>query len=147
MAHIVELPKDVWAKRKQEALAVLGGTMAKMPVRFWEENMLFKGVQNTWWRLKTSGFPATDFTSGTHPLFVLRKKGNQGLLICPCSSKGGKSRYIKKGCVLLHTDEHIDRNSFLVERFAFSLPVTATFSPQPNFHGKVPGSCITEVRS
>ncbi len=146
MARSVELPKDAWDKRKQEALALLGGVMAKMPVRFWEENMLFKGLENTWWRLKTGGFPATDFTSGTHPLFVLRKNGNQGLLICPCSSKGGKARYIKKGCVLLRTEERMDRNSFLVERFAFSLPVTATFAPQPRFQGMVPESCLAEGR-
>lgn len=146
MARSVELPKDAWDKRKQEALALLGGVMAKMPVRFWEENMLFKGVENTWWRLKTGGFPATDFTSGTHPLFVLRQIGNQGFQICPCSSKGGKSRHIKKGCTLLRTNERMDRNSFLVERFAFSLPVTATFAPQPSFQGMVPESCLAEGR-
>lgn len=146
MARIVELPKDVWAKRKQEAMAVLDGVVTNtVPVRFWDQNMLFKDVGNTWWRLKTGGFPATDFTSGTHPLFVLRKIGNQAFQICPCSSKGGKVSYIKKGCTLLRTNEQMDRNFFLVERFAFSLPMSATISPQPKFQGKVPESCLAEV--
>lgn len=147
MARIADTSTDVWAKRKQEAMAVLAGAVTKMPVRFWDENMLFSGVENTWWRLKTLDFPATNFASGTHPLFVLQKNGNLGYRICPCSSKGGKSRYIKNGCILLQTGERMDRNSFLVERFAFSLPLTATISPQPRFLGKVPPSCIAEVRS
>lgn len=97
MARIVEISTDAWARRKQEAMDVLGGSMTKMPVRFWEANMLFSGVQNVWWRQKTGGFPVTGFASGTHPLFVLRKNGNQSFRICPCSSKGAAFAISKKG--------------------------------------------------
>jgi len=137
---------DVWAKRKQQAMALLGGTMLKMPVRFWDANMLFKGVENAWWRLKTGGFPATNHSSGSHPLFVLAKIGNQGFRICPCSSKGGSSRYIRKGCALMQTNEVVDRNSYLVERFSCTLPASAAFSAQPRLSGIVPDACIRGER-
>lgn len=146
MTNGIEPSRDVWDRRKQEAMAVLAGSMTKMPVRFWEEKMLFKGVPNTWWRLNAGGFPATNYLSGTHPLFVLRKNGNLNFQICPCSSQGGQFRYIKAGCSLLLTGQRLDRNCFLVEHFRFSLPVTATFSPQPEFRGKVPESCIADGR-
>lgn len=133
----------VWAKRKQDAWEILGDTMTKLPVRFWEENMLFSGVSNVWWRKQSGGFPATKYSSGSHPLFVLKSKGNVGFLVCPCSSSGSPSaRFISKGCKLLSSGNIMDRDSFLVERFAFSLPMNSTFSDQPDFKGKVPETCI-----
>ena len=133
----------VWEQRKQEAKRVLGDTMTKIPVRFWEANMLFSGVKNTWWRAETIGFPATEFKSGTHPLFVLRPSSNLGFNVCPCSSKGyNVQRYIQSGCGLLQSGHVMDRDSFLVERFAFTMPVSSTFKLQPGYMGKVPEACI-----
>jgi len=133
----------VWEKRKQEAERVLGDTVTKIPVRFWDANMLFSGVKNTWWRVETIGFPATGLPSGTHPLFVLRRSSNLGLHVCPCSSKGyNVQRYIRAGCELLQGGHVMDRDSFLVERFAFTMPVSSTFKLQPGYMGKVPEACI-----
>lgn len=137
----------VWEKRKQEAERVLGDSMTKIPVRFWEANMLFSGVKNTWWRMKTGGFPATGSNTGTHPLFVLKPSSNVGFQVCPCSSKGHSvNRYIQAGCALLQSGHVMDRDSFLVERFAFSMPVSSTFKLQAGFMGKVPETCIKGSR-
>ena len=138
---------EVWEKRKTEAMALLAGSITKIPVRFWDRHMFFVGVDNTWWRQKTSTFPATNFAKGTHPLFVLRKQGSLGVLVCPCSSSGNTKRFIQKGCVLAQTNKHTDRDSYLVEKIRFSLPYSTTFSPQPIFMGTVPWSCIQEAWS
>lgn len=146
MVQDADSSTDVWERRKKQAMTILGGVINKMPVRFWEENMLFAEVQNTWWRLKTRTFPATHYTSGSHPLFVLKKEGNQSFQICPCSSKGNRSRYIRKGCTLLQTRKVTDQNSFLVEKFSYRLPISVTFSVQPKFLGQVPEKCINGAR-
>lgn len=147
MKQIFDAADDVWAKRKQEAWEILGDTMTKLPVRYWEKNMLFSGVSNVWWRKITGGFPATKHSSGTHPLFVLGAKGNYGFQVCPCSSSGNiGARFIRRGCKLLLSVNVTDRDSFLVERFAFSLPMNSTFSDQPGFKGKVPETCIHRSR-
>ncbi|WP_457577158.1 hypothetical protein [Desulfomarina sp.] len=51
-------------------------------------------------------------------------------------------RYIRKNCRLEMKETTIDRNSFLVERFRFTIPLDVRFQMPPIFKGKVPSSCI-----
>ncbi|NLV96237.1 MAG: hypothetical protein GX043_02725 [Desulfovibrionales bacterium] len=146
MTRIINFTSAIWAKYKQEVHTTLSGTLTKIPVWLWKKNMFFMGVKNTWWKQKTQYFPATQSTQGTHPLFVLDELANQGFRVCPCSSQGSSSRYIHEDCQLTDTNMRMDRNSFLVDRFAFSLPITTMISPLPEYRGKVPQSCIKEGR-
>ncbi len=125
---------DVWETRKDDAKKTISfALMKKFPVCFWETYMIFTGVRNIWWRNETNEFPSTNIEEGTHPLFVLGKNSNLSLKKFPCLSYKQITRYVKKGCHLEHTGHITDKNSYIIERFSFSLPVSATFSVQPRF--------------
>jgi hypothetical protein len=111
--------------------------------------MLFTGVADTELKQHTGGsFPATlrqDKT--THPLFVFLAR-TTGHLGCPCSSKGHrrKDRYIAVGCRLDMTPHIMDRNSFLIEKYRFTVPLDHRFQKHLRFHGSVPATCIRDER-
>jgi len=128
-------------------LRVLGNGIKKMLPMQWQERMFFAGVSDFDLKEWTGRFPATFRKKQiTHPIFVLRCHAS-GHLVCPCSSKGKKRlRYIRKDCNLEMKDATTDRNSFLVERFSFTLPLDSRFRSKPIFIGKVPLCCIVDGR-
>jgi len=131
-------------------LSVLGGAISALPPSQWRERMFFMGVPDADLRQHTGGaFPAT-LRKGmdTHPVLVLRSRpeGNQ---LCPCTSKWSSARrwYIARGCRLEMGDYTMDRDSFLVEDHAFTLPLDSRFSRKLYFKGVVPESCVKEQQS
>ncbi|WP_157469896.1 hypothetical protein [Desulfobulbus elongatus] len=110
--------------------------------------MFFTGVADKELRQCTGSFPATlrkDKT--THPVFLLQAR-NTGHLMCPCSSKGDrrKHRYIASGCKLEMTPNVMDRDSFLIEQYRFTVPLDHRFQKYLRFHGQVPDTCIHDER-
>lgn len=127
-------------------LSILGNAIKTLPPVQWQTYMFFMGVPDADLRQHTGGgFPATLRSDmNTHPAFILRI-GSTGHLLCPCSSKGNKQklRYIQKGCRLEMSDHVMDRDSFLVEHYIFTIPIDSRFSRKLIFKGLVPISCIT----
>ncbi len=126
-------------------LSVLGSSIKKLPVQLWETRMFFAGVQDKKLKQITTAFPATfrkDHT--THPIFVLAVLPGLAHTVCPCSSKGhtGKQRYIACGCLLEMRETVMDRDSFLVEKYAFPLPDDHSLSKNLFFLGRVPEHCL-----
>ncbi len=110
--------------------------------------MFFTGVADKELRQHTGAFPATLRTdTTTHPIFVLRA-GNTGHLVCPCSSNGRrrKHRFIAIGCRLAMTGQVMDRDSFLIEHYRFTIPLDHRFYHSLRFHGRVPAVCIRDER-
>jgi len=126
-------------------LSVLGNSIRKLSPMQWQERMLFAGVSDLDLKEWTGGFPATLRKKQlTHPIFILCCQ-TSGHLVCPCSSKGKKRlRYIRRDCELEMKDMSTDRNSFLIERFSFTLPLDSRFRINPIFLGKVPVCCIED---
>lgn len=126
-------------------LSVLGDAVKKLPVVQWQERMFFAGIDDCDLKSWTGGFPGTLRKEyGTHPLFVLRCHSS-GHLVCPCTSKGrSRQRYIKKGCRLEMAEDFMDRKSYLVEYFSFTMPLDSRFIRKPIFVGRVPRCCIVD---
>ncbi len=125
-------------------LDLLGGAIRSLPPSLWQERMFFMGVPDTDLRRYTGNFPATlRQEKDTHPVFVLDHHP-AGNLLCPCSSRGNPRtmRYIRKGCRLDLADHVMDRDSFLVETFIFTMPLDSRFSRRLFFKGRVPEECI-----
>ena len=138
---------DLLQQIRRPDLSVLGNSIKRMPPMQWQERMFFAGVSDLDLKKWTGGFPATLRKEQiTHPIFILRCC-TSGHLVCPCSSKGKKRlRYIRKDCRLEMKDSLTDRNSFLIERFSFTLPLDSRFRNKPIFIGKVPVCCIMDGR-
>lgn len=130
---------------RQPDLSILGDSIKTLSPALWKERMFFMGVPDTDLRTQTNEkFPATlRQHMDTHPIFVLRTRPS-GHLICPCTSRGNKRNawYIAKGCHLEMGDHVMDRDSFLVDSHAFTLPLDSRFSRKLFFKGVVPESCI-----
>lgn len=130
---------------RQPDLSILGTSIATLPPAQWKERMLFMGVPDTDLRNRTAGqFPATlRKHKDTHPILVLRGRPS-GHLLCPCTSRGNKQNmwYIEKGCHLEMREYVMDRDTFLVECHAFTLPLDSRFSRKLFFKGVVPENCI-----
>jgi len=130
-------------------LSILGNAIRSLPPAQWQSRMFFRGVPDRELRLYTgNSFPHTlRKNPDTHPVFVLRS-ASTGHLLCPCSSKGNprKNRYIIEGCALDMTGQVMDRNSFLIEQYPFTLPLDHRFQRRPHFLGRVPESCIHDQR-
>ena len=122
-----------------------------LPLRYWRERMIFLGLKDTRFRELSEGlFPAKATRHGTHPLYSLKKLPDGiGFRVCPCSSKrpfGERPyRYIKNGCVLLHTGEVLDRTSHLVESIRFNIPSSEAYAL--HFLGEVPPECLKQVQT
>lgn len=141
MAKVIQPADDVWARRKQEMWDVLGSSISTIPVRMWERSMFFKGISNAWWLEKTKTFPTKAKASGTHPIYVLARS-TTGFRVCPCSSKGRMGKFIRQGCKLKRTGKSMDRNSYILERFAFNIPKTMRLPDDPVLIGIVPEECL-----
>lgn len=126
-------------------LTVLGNGIRSLPPGQWQDRMFFVGVADTDLRRHTGGeFPATLRPHmATHPVFVLQARP-AGHLVCPCSSRGNRNAnwYIRKGCCLEMTGHIMDRDSFIIERCVFTLPLDSRFSRKLRFQGIVPENCI-----
>ncbi len=135
--------KELLAQVRRPDLSVLGDAIRKLSPMQWQDRMFFAGVDDLDLSAWTGGFPATFRKElQTHPVFVLRSHPS-GHLLCPCSSKGSKRfRFIKKGCRFEMKNKTSDRNSYLIEKFTFTLPLDARFTRKPIFLGRVPLSCI-----
>ncbi len=128
-------------------LSILGDAVKSLPPAQWRNRMFFMGVPDTDLRRHTDGgFPATlRPDKDTHPLFVLSAR-TTGPLVCPCTSRRGskRSRYIQKGCRLEMKGHVMDRDSYLVERYSFTLPLDGRFSRKLLFMGLVPDTCLRD---
>lgn len=110
--------------------------------------MFFSGVADIELRRHTGTFPATlRKEKTTHPVFLLHARGT-GHLMCPCSSKGHwrKHRYIAEGCKLEMKPHVMDRDSFLIEQYRFTIPLDHRFQKSLCFCGRVPVACIHDRR-
>lgn len=131
---------------RQPDLSLLGNAITALPPAQWRSRMFFMGVPDTDLRQHTGDrFPATLRPDiDTHPVFVLCRLA-VGPLLCPCSSWGDKLklRYIPKGCHLEMKDYVMDRDSFLIEYYFFTMPIDSRFSRKLIFKGQVPKDCIS----
>ncbi len=141
--HTSNAESKLLSQIRKPDLSVLGGAIKTLPRVQWQERMFFAGVDDVDLSEWSGGFPATFRKElQTHPVFVLRCH-HSGHLLCPCSSSGNKTfRYIKTGCRFEMKKNVSDRNSYLVERFKFTLPLDSRFRRKPIFLGRVPESCI-----
>ncbi len=140
--HIVE-------QLRRPDLSVLGNSIRSLSPGQWHAHMLFSGAPDTELKRLTGAFPATfrqDKT--THPLFVLAAHGS-GNLVCPCSSQGQtrQQRFIRKNCRLEMTAQATDKDSFLIERYIFTLPLDAQLCGKLTFRGRVPPACLVDERT
>ncbi len=135
--------KELLLQIRRPDLSILGNAIRKLSPMQWQERMFFAGVDDVDLSEWSGGFPATFRKElQTHPIFVLCCNPS-GHLLCPCSSKGNKTlRYIKRGCKFEMKNETSDRNSYLIEKFKFTLPLDSRFRRNPIFLGRVPVSCI-----
>ncbi len=124
-------------------ISILGDAIKRLPLVSWEKNMFFAGISDHDLKEWTDHFPATFRKNHvSHPVFVLRSYPT-GPQVCPCSSKGRKTmRYIEKNCKLEMKETTMDRDSFLIEQYIFTLPLDTRFRVNPIFKGKVPPCCI-----
>jgi hypothetical protein len=130
---------------RQPDLSILGNAITTLPPVQWQASMFFMGVPDSDFRQHTGGrFPATLRPNmDTHPVFVLAT-GSNGHILCPCTSKGNKQklRYIQEGCRLEMSTQVMNRNSFLLEHYVFTMPLDSRFSRKLFFKGRVPEPCI-----
>ncbi len=126
---------------RQPDLSILGESIRTLPAQLWKTRMMFAGVPDVTLKDITGSFPAT-FRKGhtTHPVFVLENIAVYAHKVCPCSSKGDRrrQRYVPKGCRLDMSNQVMDRNSFLVEKYTFQLPADRIFVKNLRFMGRVP---------
>lgn len=131
-------PRTMTAERDLESIL---GAVTGLPLPYWKERMLFRGLQDKLSFQWSGGrFPARP-GSGTHPVFSLKALPDGARFrVCPCSSKrpfGEKSfRFIQKGCRLLHTGYIMDRHSYLIEKIQLNIP--DSLAPRLRFLGEVP---------
>ncbi len=100
---------------------------------------MFAGALDTKLKIATGEFPATIRRNHkTHPIFVLKSIHGTSHQVCPCSSKGSRSRqrYIPKGCKLEMRETVTERDSFLVEKYSFILPENLALAKEMFFLGR-----------
>ena len=120
---------------------------ARIPLKYWRRNFWFVGAGDERLHSLTGGeFSREIVPDHTHPLFAVRVlEHGIGCTVCPCSSQtpyqASAYRFIRQGCVLLHTGHVMDRNSYLIEGLAFSVP--ASMAGEVAFKGEVPEPCIS----
>ena len=142
MSKVIETTDEIWLRKKKKVWEVLGGeAVSRIPVPLWEPDMMIMGVSNGWWREETGQFPAKLKPNGTHPLFVLRRS-SIGFMVCPCTSKGSQGKYVRQGCVLKLTGRTMDRNSYILERYAFGISKTMRVGRKSRLLGIVPETCL-----
>lgn len=136
--------QDLWGYRSKtltaaEDLDVILGSVTSLPVIYWRKNFFFKGMTDGRLAELTEGdFPAIPKKQGTHPVFALKPVLNHiGFVVCPCSSQPQylKVPWIKKGTRLLHTNQEMDRQSYIVNHIQFNIP--ASVATQLRFQGEV----------
>jgi hypothetical protein len=122
---------------------------ARIPMRYWRPYFRFIGLRDaTLHSLSDGAFPRKLEAGKMHPLFSLERLADGiGFKLCPCSSKKpfemSRYRYIREGCQLLHTEEIVDRNSYLVENITLNIP--PSMYRDMKFRGEVPEACIESV--
>lgn len=124
------------------AVLVMG---ARLPLRYWKERMLFRGLQDQMTSQLTGGLFPAKLASGAHPAFSLQELPDRaGFRVCPCSSRKPfhtkRYRYIKEGSCLRYTGHITDRNSYLIENVPFNIPPAVARTLR--FMGEVPEECI-----
>lgn len=140
-----DILKNLPPKAEQpNILQEMGQSVLRAPFDLWEERFYFRGALNTALREKTGGFPARlGRPKETHPIFLLRKLGNFGFQVCPCTSKWQyRTRYIRQGCVLEITKRTMDRDSYILKKMAFNLTADDAFRRRLIFLGRVPETCL-----
>jgi len=127
-------------------LDMVMGSVKNLPVKYWKPGYYFIGARDkTLFNLTKGIFPAKLVHHKTHPVFTLKPlPENKGFKVCPCSSKKpfnqSKYRYIRKQCILLHTENIMDVNSYIIEKISFNIPSSIAYKLR--FFGEVPQACI-----
>lgn len=124
---------------------------AHIPLKLWRKNFWFSGAEDETLHFLTGGeFPRDIVPGKTHPVLALKTLDHGvGCSVCPCSSSKPRGaatfRFIRKGCILRHTGHVMDRNSYLVDRLAFSIPSSLAY--KVHFKGEVPQLCVEVAAS
>ena len=136
-------PTSITVEKNLELILV---SNARIPIKYWRPNFRFTGLGDESLHNLTGGeFPKKLETGKKHPIFSLdRLSDGIGFKVCPCSSKRPfnmhRYRYVRKGCRLLHTNEIVDRHSYLVENITLNIP--PALYRETKFRGEVPEACI-----
>lgn len=118
---------------------------ATIPLKFWRPNYRFIGLgDERLYQLSNGTFPRR-LENKMRPIHSLESLPHGvAFKICPCSSKRPfdmkKVRFIREGSRLLHTNEVVDRNSYLVENVPLNIP--SSMYRDIKFKGEVPEECI-----
>ncbi len=146
---------ELWRRKEtitaEDNLELVLSSVKNLPLPYWEKNFFFMGAPSLRLANETSGnFPkGTQNRKKRFPIFCIDASKKAGALVCPVSRKKpfykGEFRYIKQGCTLLHTNQTLQHNSYLVERITFNIPKDLAFSLY--FFGEVPGDCIISGRN
>jgi len=131
-------------------VAVLGATK-NLPMRYWRPNFWFTGARDDVLYEMTSGvFPVKPLPGKTHPVLCVKPLPHGvGAKVHPCSSKkpwkrkSQKPRYIRKGCILLHTGFQINKDSYLLEKIQMTM--SSSMALDLHFRGGVPAECIIKT--
>jgi hypothetical protein len=124
-------------------------TNAHIPLKFWRKNFWFAGARDESLHALTGGEFSRDIVAGkAHPVLALNTlEHGVGCSVCPCSSKKPRDaasfRFIREGCTLRHTGHVMDRNSYMVDGLAFSIPSSLAY--ELYFKGEVPQLCVDTV--
>jgi hypothetical protein len=118
---------------------------ANIPLKFWRPNYRFLGLSDEkLYQISNGTFPRK-LEFKMRPIHSLEGLPyGVAFKVCPCSSKRPfdmhKVRFVREGCRLLHTNEVVDRNSYLVENVPLNIP--SSIYRDIKFRGEVPVECI-----
>ncbi|SFM74106.1 hypothetical protein [Thermodesulforhabdus norvegica] len=137
---------EIW-RLVEPDLGKISEGLSFLGIKLWKPGMFFMGAPDSVLKKITGSFPAKKRSAGSsHPIFVLEVYPAETYhRVCPCTSKYvSGARYIRAGCVLEHTSKLMARTSFLLEKFAFSLPFSAKWIGQLRYMGTVPEECVKQ---
>ncbi|NWH06446.1 hypothetical protein [Desulfobacter latus] len=135
----------------QKSVLAEYGSVGRLPPEAWEPHMFFVRCKDSTLHEFTNGDFQISRENGTHPLFVLSTNQNLKHDCCPCSSKNfnhNASSYIAKGCSLHKALDAIRKDTYILDRLRFPVPVGiefATWFGGMGCWGVVPVHCVKEV--
>ena len=147
-AKISSIWASTSASESHREWRILGPSILRLPLPFWEANMFFRGARDTKVRHISGGFPKTLRShKASHPIFTLQTKNEDdlGFRVCPCTSSPFQGRYIPKGTVLEVTGRVMDKDSYLLEHYHFQVPRDPDFIRDLVYWGTVPDGSIQEL--
>lgn len=111
-----------------------------------EERTFLRWMKNSDLKKRTEGkFDGGKF-DGAHPVFILSEIGICTYRCCPCTSKrNSQASYIKKGAKPMPLGDRMDRDSFILHIFSFTVTGTDPLLRRLSVDGRIDENDIVGV--